>query len=103
MAGEEMLVVRNRHIEMCGRPPKLDTDGHTHTFYFENEYKEQIIFQFNWDKLRGSLWHGDWGWKPHEVVNGYVPGFIFNGNEAMWLAVCWAVIKEIADLKEVKI
>jgi hypothetical protein len=57
-----LFEVSNHHIPGFGVPPQIsgDTPGRRYS-YFQNEYGEQAIFEFDLDTESGSLWMGDAG------------------------------------------
>jgi hypothetical protein len=61
-AEETILTIRNEHIEACGKPPVLSTEG-KYTCYFDNVYGEQNIMQFDPNTKICQLWMGDVGWE----------------------------------------
>lgn len=86
-----LFFVKNGHSPDCGPPPSINGDTPRRRYsYFQNEYGEQIIFEYNMDTKTGTVWMGDAGWnEPHEVVNGIPHGLVMNRSEAMWLSACW--------------
>jgi hypothetical protein len=89
-----LFSVKNHHIESCGKPPSItDGDGPRYRGYFENEYGEQAIFVYDWQKREGTLYLGDAGWeKPYRVVapGRAEGGLVMGAEERAWLAACWA-------------
>jgi hypothetical protein len=83
--------VRNRHAASLGEPPEID--GNTRNRYhgyFENEYGDQAIFIYDYEKRTGTLWLGDAGWeRSFDVVDGKVPKLELGLNEMVWLQICW--------------
>jgi hypothetical protein len=58
--------------------------------YFENEHKEQFIFEYDHQSKTATLWVGDYSWeKPVKVVNGDAPELILSDIERLWLRACW--------------
>ena len=85
-----VLTVPNRHYECCGKPPDLNTkDGYT--AYFENDYGEQIVFQYNYKSKQGKLWHGDFSWEEPLSVMGGGTTMILSEEEREWLRLVWRV------------
>jgi len=88
--GGTVLTVANRHIKGCGKPPDLKADG-AYTAYFENDYGEQLVFQYDSEQKKGTLWHGDYSWEdPVEVMAGGTT-LIISRDERFWLALVWDV------------
>lgn len=89
--GERVLTVLNIHIPECGKPPGLETTGRCYTAYFENEECEQLVFRYDYELKRGTLWHGDYNWEhPLEVQNGCAP-ITLGEEEDLWLQLVWKV------------
>jgi len=85
-----VLTVPNYHYECCGKPPDLNTKD-SYTAYFENDYGEQIVFQYNYKTKKGMLWHGDYSWEhPVEVMGGGTT-MIMSSEEREWLGLVWKV------------
>lgn len=86
-----LFFVKNGHSASCGTPPSID--GNTprrHYSYFQNEYGEQAIFEYNFETKTGRVWMGDASWdEPHEIINGIPQGLVVNRAEALWLSACW--------------
>ncbi len=96
MSGENekdrtIFSVGNNHGVSCGEPPRINGDmPGRYCGYFENEFREQFIFVYNYDTQQGTLWVGDAGWEnPQTVVDGKVPKLVLGRNEALWLQVSW--------------
>jgi len=88
-----VLTVLNAHIPGCGKPPGLETAGRCYTAYFENEELEQLVFRYDYELKRGTLWHGDYNWEhPLEVCNGCAP-ITLGEEEDKWLQLVWRVAK----------
>ena len=86
-----VLTVLNVHIPGCGKPPGLEPAGRCYTAYFENEELEQLVFRYDYDLKRGTLWHGDYNWeRPVKVENGHCP-LILSREEEQWLQLVWQV------------
>ena len=89
--GGTVLTVPNGHYECCGKPPELQAKDNCYTAYFENDYGEQIVFQYHYKTKKGTLWHGDFGWDtPVEVMGGGTT-MIMNEGEREWLRLVWRV------------
>jgi len=85
-----VLTVTNRHIKGSGEPPDLKADE-VYTAYFENDYREQLVFQYDSKEKKGTLWHGDYGWEdPVDVMAGATT-LILSQEEQTWLALVWRV------------
>jgi hypothetical protein len=67
--------VSNGHGPDCGQPPSIDGNKPNCRYsYFQNEYGEQAIFEYNLETKVGTFWMGDDGWnEPHIVRDGRVP------------------------------
>jgi hypothetical protein len=83
--------VNNKHGAKMGKPPEIDGNAPNRYFaYFENEYREQAIFVYDYDTKTGTFWMGDAGWeKSYLVVNGKVEELQMSLNETIWLKLCW--------------
>ena len=85
-----VLTVPNHHYECCGKPPDLNAmDGYT--AYFENDYGEQIVFQYDYKSKKGTLWHGDYGWDEPVPIMGGGTTMIMSEEEREWLRLVWRV------------
>jgi len=97
-----VLTIPNRHYECCGKPPELEASG-CYTAYFENQYGEQIVFQYDYGMKQGKMWHGDWSWEhPLDVFAGIAPEIILSEEEREWLRLCWKTATEF-EPEEVKL
>jgi hypothetical protein len=63
MSKKTMLTVFNSQINECGDPPKLEAGNGKRTCYFENQYGEQNIIQYDPEANIFRLWMGDVGWE----------------------------------------
>jgi len=85
-----VLTVPNRHYEGCGKPPELKAEG-CYTAYFENDYGEQMVFQYDYTTKKGTLWHGDYSWdSPVEVMGGGTT-LVMGEEDRAWLQLVWRV------------
>ena len=85
-----LFSVSNHHTEKCGKPPAIDSDDpNTYHGYFENRYGEQFVFAYHRDTGEGTLYGGDLGWEPQQVVDGKADGLILSSEEKTWLQACW--------------
>jgi len=84
-----VLNIRNHHIEACGDPPKIDQSEILYLGYFENEYREQMIFIKDKDG-KCWFWSGDYEWSsgPRKINKNNLHKFSFSKSEALWLATC---------------
>lgn len=91
MNEKTILTIYNNHSANCGEPPRLDnTDRSKYYGYFQNEYGEQWLFEYDHETGTGTLRGSDAGWEQnYEVVDGHAPGLILNASERKWLAACW--------------
>ena len=39
-----LFIVHNHHVASCGEPPSLDGDDGRYYAYFENSYREQLVY-----------------------------------------------------------
>lgn len=85
-----VLTIPNHHYDCCGKPPDLSAKA-GYTAYFENDYGEQIVFQYDYKTKKGTLWHGDYGWEePVQVMAGGTT-MIMGEEEREWLRLVWRV------------
>lgn len=85
-----VLTIANHHIKRCGKAPDLKADK-VYTGYFENNYREQLVFQYDAVQKKGTLWHGDYSWEhPVEVMAGQTI-LIIGQEEQTWLALVWSI------------
>ncbi len=63
MPKKTILTVFNSQIEECGNPPTLKAGNGKRTCYFENQYGEQNIIQYDPETKICRLWMGDVGWE----------------------------------------
>lgn len=85
-----VLTVPNHHIEMCGKPPELVAKG-CYTAYFENQYGEQLVFQYDYKAKKGTLWCGDYSWEQPVPVMGGGTTIVLGSEEQEWLRLAWQV------------
>jgi hypothetical protein len=85
-----VLTVPNRHYEVCGKPPELQAKS-CYTAYFENDYGEQLVFQYDYKTKQGTLWHGDYSWEEPVQVMGGGTTMILSEEEREWLQLVWRV------------
>jgi hypothetical protein len=91
---EVIFQVSNHHVESCGKPPVIDGDApNMRHSYYENVHGEQLIFTYNTSTKEALLYHGDAGWKPYAVIDGYAGGLILADDELTWLRACWQASK----------
>ena len=96
-----VLTIPNHHYECCGKPPDLKAQG-VYTAYFENDYGEQVVFQYDYKTKKGTLWHGDYGWEaPAQVMAGGTT-MIMSEEEREWLRLVWRVATR-SETKEFKL
>jgi hypothetical protein len=82
-----MLTLKNRHE---ADPPEFDTeDPDLRYFYFENQYREQLVYVWDQEHEQGTLYHGDADWNGYKVVNGMCPTLVLDHPERFWLLACW--------------
>src|SRR5262245_6448660 len=62
MPKKTILTVFNSQIEECGNPPTLEAGKGKRTCYFENQYGEQNVIQYDPETKTCRLWMGDVGW-----------------------------------------
>jgi hypothetical protein len=82
----------NTHVDECGSPPCLtNEDSHRYCGYFENQFGEQWVFEYDRQSKQGVLRGGDAGWATVcSVVDGEAPKLNLDGAERLWLRACWA-------------
>lgn len=82
-----ILQVRNHHGESCGVPPHFDNPPNVYLSYFENQFREQSIFVYDYKTKEAFLYMGDASWDcPRKVIEGgRVPGLLYGEDEAAWL------------------
>lgn len=85
-----VLTIPNCHTMSCGKPPDLKTEDR-YTAYFENNYGEQLVFQYNFEAKKGTLWHGDYSWEEPVAVMGGGTTMIMDEEEREWLRLVWRV------------
>ncbi len=81
----------NYHGKSSATPPFRNTAAPGRYYgYFENEHKEQFIFEYDYQTKTGNLWAGDYSWdKPVRVIEGDAPELILSTIERIWLQACW--------------
>src|SRR5258708_25021640 len=81
----------NHHRVDSGKTPQIDADTPVKYFgYFQNEHGEQVIFVYDYESHKGTLWMGDYGWEnPVGVIEGNAPELMLSIEEQMWLRACW--------------
>ena len=81
----------NYHGSSSETPPYRSTDVTGRYYgYFENEHREQFIFEYEYHTKTASLWAGDYSWeKPVRVIDGNAPELILSEAERLWLHACW--------------
>jgi hypothetical protein len=64
MSNQPLFQVTNHHGEACGIPPQIDeqTFPGVYRSYFENQNGDQVIFLYDFEQERGTLYMGDAGW-----------------------------------------
>lgn len=85
-----VLTIPNRHTMSCGKPPDLVAKN-CYTAYFENHYGEQIVFQYDYETKKGTLWHGDYSWEEPVPVMGGGTTMTMSEEEREWLRLVWRV------------
>lgn len=85
-----VLTVPNFHTMSCGKPPEL-VAGDKYTAYFENDHGEQIVFKYDYEAKKGTLWHGDYSWEELVAVMGGGTTMIMGEEEREWLRLVWRV------------
>jgi hypothetical protein len=86
-----ILTIYNQHTVHCGTPPSINNDPpEVYIGYFENPFREQWIFTFDFKTRAATLRGGDIGWESEcEVRDGRVDGLILGKEELAWLYACW--------------
>ncbi|MFC1910282.1 hypothetical protein ACFLXC_03180 [Chloroflexota bacterium] len=85
---ETVLTVPNHHTRICGKPPSLIAQD-CYTGYYENQHGEQMIFQYDHDKKKALLWHGDSGWEEPLPVFAGGCNLVLGEQERQWLSLVW--------------
>lgn len=88
---QPLFWVPNKHKTTSGDAPAINgSTPNKYYGYYENDYREQAIFVFDYASREGVLYHGDAGWeRTYKVVDGLVPELILSQHEEMWLQACW--------------
>ena len=83
----------NKHNVSCGIPPHITTQKNGNYYgYFENQHGEQMIFVYDHETKKATLWAGDNGWNdPVAVENGKATEIGLNSMEQAWLQLCWVI------------
>jgi hypothetical protein len=90
-----VLTALNFQQPSSGKPPGLFTTGSCYTGYFENSEREQLVFQYDYERHEGRLWHGDFSWEqPAKVKNGFCRSLVLDLAEKLWLQLVWKVATE---------
>ena len=85
-----ILQITSHHAPACGTPPRIEEQPGQYLGYFESEFGEQMIFEFDRSSGTGRLYAGDAGWEtPYEVVDGVAPELVMRSEERLWLQACW--------------
>jgi hypothetical protein len=86
-----VIACYNNHNNKCGDPPQFASDSDDKYFgYFQNEYDEQWIYIYKYDKDKAIIIGGDTGWdNSYSVINGKVPALTLSKEEQKWLKACW--------------
>jgi hypothetical protein len=83
-----LFIVHNHHVASCGEPPALDGDDGRYYAYFENSYREQLVYVCDPTTREAYLQMGDAGWgNTYPVVNGVAQGVVLNTVERLWLFI----------------
>lgn len=97
-----LFYVGNKQSASSGTPPSIDgnTPNRYHA-YFENAQGEQLIFIFDRETDKGTLYHGDLGWdQPRPVEEGgKCPSVVLDEAEMLWLRACWMAATALRDLR----
>lgn len=85
-----IFTATNNHDKTKGTPPFIKSnDGDQYCAYFENEYREQLIFVYDYTAHKGTLWMSEKGWEhPFEVLDGKTSGVGLGYYEKIWLKAC---------------
>jgi hypothetical protein len=99
-----IFTATNNHNKQKGIPPFINTtDPNQYCAYFENEYREQLIFVYDYEAQRGTLWLSQKGWEKHfEVLNGKAQGARLAYSEKTWLKACWNVASTVEKHREIR-
>lgn len=96
MDADSIFYATNKHSPVTGELPRIDanTPNRYHS-YFENAYGEQLIFVFDFETEKGTLYHGDVGWGNQQPVHeGTAPQLVLDDAEMLWLRACWMAVTE---------
>lgn len=87
----EFFIMVNKHVESCGNPPIfINKNTNNYYSYFENDFGEQWVFEYDYSVKTGKLYGGDAGWEQvFMVIDSQVENLILNTNEKTWLQACW--------------
>ena len=87
-----VFLAHNNHVADCGQPPQVSQSGKNYYGYFENEFGEQFVFEYDFDAHRGRLWAGDAGWEQPVIVTESKCPMILGNDERAWLSACWQAV-----------
>ena len=94
LLGGPLFQVSNHHTDDRGQPPAANGDEPGKYYgYFANEYGEQSLFMYNYEKREAFVRMGDMGWDdPHRVVDGCLESIKVTEAEAAWIRACWLAV-----------
>lgn len=89
MNDEVLLIVYNNHANPCPRVTNRDS-GRNYYGYYENEFGEQWLFIYDFDKDQGFLRGGDVGWDAvYSLGEDCRIDLILSKEERAWLTACY--------------
>ena len=90
-AGNQLFTVGNKHAATRGTSLQINGDVEGRYYgYFENEYREQAVFVYEYQTGIGTLWMGDAGWEEAiNIVDGKASEIVLSESESLWLEACW--------------
>ena len=96
-----LFIVHNHHVESCGQSPVFDGDDGRYYAYFENSYREQLVYVCDPTTQEAHLQMGDAGWgHTYPVVNGVAQGVVLSLVERLWVFIVDQVARgEAAQLE----
>jgi hypothetical protein len=83
-----ILEIKTQH---SGSAPTIEINCGDYAGYFQNDYREQLIFVCRKGEDYAMLYHSDYGWKPVRLHPNGGPevDVVLTGLEHAWLRICW--------------
>lgn len=97
MTKETVLVIKNKHIQDCGKPPSFESDRSYYTSYFEDGCGDQFILRYSWEKKEGLLYCADLSWEKPVRFKKFdeIPGkLVIDKATRFWLMGCQTVVEK---------